>query len=222
MQKREHNQFTSILIGSGVIGVGVGWLAGLSVSPVISNIITSVVAIAAAVVTALSGLDDKDGTQTTESGQPVTATAASKWKVNPWPLATLLVGPILGTSVGIWARTHDSLGVDSWAESSTDLSSEVERWKAAGMDPEVVVNRLFDRTFPEGGIEETPSGSNTTLLFDDPGSPSECKRLGGVSSSSLNEELTQSAIPEFNYLAVVTETSALREVIGVLCESIDK
>jgi hypothetical protein len=42
-----------------IIGVGIGWLIGLSVSPVVSIVITSVAGSAAAIVVALSGLEGK-------------------------------------------------------------------------------------------------------------------------------------------------------------------
>ena len=50
---------TAIIAALVVTGFGIGWLAGLSVSPVVSIVLTSVTGVAAAAVTALSGLKEE-------------------------------------------------------------------------------------------------------------------------------------------------------------------
>jgi len=210
-------KFTSVLLGSFVIGLGVGWLAGLSISPVISIIITSVVGVVAAVVSALSGVPDP-------AVGGAAPTPLNRWKVSPWPLACLLIGLLLGSGFGIWMRSHNSLGVNTWTESASDLTSEIQRWTDAGIITETVVSRLFDRRYPEGGTEDTTTaptpGFTNTILFDNPDSPTECGHLRGTATDSLSDEMAQSEVEEFRYLSVVTDTATLREVVDSLCKSI--
>jgi hypothetical protein len=77
-----------------VSGLGIGWLVGLSASPVVSGVIASLLGVAAGVVTTFRG--------TSESSAKSVVTDAR-------PVALLVVGIALGASAGLTARTHDIL-----------------------------------------------------------------------------------------------------------------
>ena len=76
-----------------VAGLGIGWLTGLSVSPVVGTVLTSILGAVAGVVAGLTILD------------------MEKPKLyNPWPVALLILGIALGSPLGILARTNDLFG----------------------------------------------------------------------------------------------------------------
>jgi hypothetical protein len=96
-------------------GAGIGWLAGLSVSPVISVIITSITGAAAALVAALAGLDAKP--DPAEGEMPLRKLPAN---ISPYPLAALIAGIVVGSIFGVRARNHHWLG--------SEISSEIAKW----------------------------------------------------------------------------------------------
>ena len=114
-----------------VTGFGIGWLAGLSVSPVVSIVITSVTGVAAAVVTALSGLKE-------DPADPKAKERRRLPQIEVWPLAVLLVGMLIGSTLGILARNNHLFG--------SDITSEIQKWAAADIPKEAVVDRLFGAT----------------------------------------------------------------------------
>lgn len=118
-----------------LIGIGIGWLTGLSVSPVVSIVITSIAGSAASFVATLSGLDDK----------PVEATNISKrqrfgWQVNALPLMMLVIGISSGAIIGITARNHHWFG--------STVSAEIAQWTTAGIAESEVADRLFKQRYP--------------------------------------------------------------------------
>jgi hypothetical protein len=122
---------TGVIIALVVTGFGIGWLAGLSVSPVVSIVITSVTGVAAAVVTALSGLKE-------DPVDPKVKERRRLPKIEVWPLAILLVGMLSGSTLGILARNNHLFG--------SDVTSEIQKWAAADVPKEAVVDRLFGAT----------------------------------------------------------------------------
>jgi hypothetical protein len=80
-----------------IAGASLGWLVGLSASPVIQGIITALTGI----IVALGGL--YSGSTTPPAGI----------QLSPSFLAMLLVGVALGTSSGLYCRTHNTLGADA-------------------------------------------------------------------------------------------------------------
>ncbi len=133
-----------------LIGAGVGWLVGLSVSPVVSIVLTSVMGTVAALVAALSGLD-------VEGQSP-------RFQVNPVPIAVLIVGIIAGSLLGLRARNANWLGYT--------LQQEVARWQTAGLElhESAILLRLFEREYPTAAGEPvtktvpTPLGAGTYLF----------------------------------------------------------
>ena len=174
MHTNLRGQAVSLMGGIGIIGLGIGWLAGLSLSPVIANIIATVVTAAAAIVAAIGGLEGKaatsadstlptadddhppDNTNVVENGIAKTVDAVGRLHINPWPLAVLLIGLFFGTSAGNWARAHDIFGKKELPEaplSASMLQAEIEPWVTHGISETLVVQRLFDLKYPlNGGI----------------------------------------------------------------------
>lgn len=78
-------------------GIGIGWLMGLSISPVVGAVITFLLTLAGAAVTAFRQELPKSIKNRTN---------------NAWPIAILTISMAVGASFGIFARTHDILGLD--------------------------------------------------------------------------------------------------------------
>ena len=125
-----------VILALVLTGFGIGWLAGLSVSPVVSIVITSVTGAAAAIVAVLSGFEQTsaDGEETTKLRQFLGL------QPNPWPQALLVIGIMFGSSFGILARNYNWLG--------SDLSSELNKWAKADLENNAVARRLFELQYP--------------------------------------------------------------------------
>ncbi len=78
-----------------IAGLGIGWLAGLSLSRVISTVLAAVMSGVGGVVAGLAAAD-----------------APPRPRVNAWPAAALVLGIALGAPAGIVARSHNVFGVD--------------------------------------------------------------------------------------------------------------
>jgi hypothetical protein len=77
-------------------GAGVGWLAGLSVSPVATTLL-------AALMSAVGGV---------VAGFASAGSDSSRERVDAWPAAALVLGVALGSPTGILARTHSVFGAE--------------------------------------------------------------------------------------------------------------
>ncbi len=78
-----------------VIGVGIGWMCGLSVSPVISGVITTLLAIAAGIITSYQTLKREKADKVEAKGQ-----------MDARPAALLILGLALAATFGVLARTY--------------------------------------------------------------------------------------------------------------------
>lgn len=126
-------------------GAGAGWLAGLSLSPVLHTILASIVTAVVATGALLSGLQlhpNEDAPLTLRAGR----------KLNPVPLALVVVGIAVGASAGVFARTNELLG--------TQVGRAIARWKSTGYSEQVVARRLFDGLYGES-VPPAPSAEPT-------------------------------------------------------------
>ena len=89
------NRFPLVqIISIAVTGLGIGWLVGLSISPVIAGVIASLLGIAGSAATVIRG---------NLSGKLTIGSFDAR------PIAILVVGVAIGATMGIYARTHDIL-----------------------------------------------------------------------------------------------------------------
>jgi hypothetical protein len=185
----------SVLIG--IIGVGLGWLVGLSQSPVIAGVVTALVAAAAALVGALGG-PDIAGSDDTSRLQKVAKL------ISPAPLAALMIGLAVGAPLGLHARNHGFFS-PSRADHMKELEDTVARWTAMGMARDVIVARLFEREFPartdgntDAGVSESgavPSGLVAS------GAAEECAGFRRAGKDQILLELRSSTRPAVRSLA---------------------
>ena len=83
-----------------LIGLGIGWLAGLSVSAVVSTIIASLLGLAAGIVTGLQSIQKKKAKDLDQETEQI---------LDAKPAAILVLGIALATPFGIMVRTHHVL-----------------------------------------------------------------------------------------------------------------
>jgi hypothetical protein len=121
-------------------GAAVGWLVGLSVSPVVHIILASVISLVAGAVSGLAGLKSEGAS---EAGSDTSEPKPARYAVDPRPMMFMLVGLALGSALGINARTN------GWF--STDLQAFVTQWRATGLPDTVIARRLFDQMYPSSG-----------------------------------------------------------------------
>src|ERR1043165_525717 len=128
-----------------ISGTGVGWLLGLSVSPVLHIIVASVIALTVGVVGALAGLEghpksdvaEKDS-QHSEISIPTNKRSV---KINPFPITALIIGLVVGACFGVYTRTNELL--------CADPQRLAQRWNGvSGLDEANIKRRLFDHLYP--------------------------------------------------------------------------
>ncbi|HWS87219.1 MAG TPA: hypothetical protein VN282_09660 [Pyrinomonadaceae bacterium] len=129
-------------------GLALGWLVGLSVSPVIQTILTSLVAVVVSITSALAGLhaggqaDGEEGPAAAGESEPRGAKSHKSLPVafDPVPVALMVIGLACGASVGVYARTNDWLGARG--------KSFAEEWSETGLPPQEITRRVFDTLYP--------------------------------------------------------------------------
>jgi hypothetical protein len=148
-------------------GFGLGWLVGLSVSPVIQIILASLVAVVVSLSSALAGLrpseseEEKDDSQGAKSDNTQGRKARRLFPIilDPLPVMTMVIGLACGASVGIYARAN------GWMSARTNIY--VEEWKDTGLTPKEITTRVFDSLYPPpqvvtpGTQDSTPANPQT-------------------------------------------------------------
>ena len=198
-----------------ITGLGIGGLLGLSVSPVVSIVITSVAGSASAIIAALSGLEEVRLDKVAPENKPQTSFPPRK--INPLPLALLVVGILMGALAGIKARNQSLLG--------SDVSTEVTKWTQVGLKQEDVVRQLFANQYITSTLatkaEPKTLSPLGTVLFAE--KASECTTLRAAAlrspSDTLIRALRSSTVKQLRTLPdIVPNPETLKTIVeNVLC-----
>jgi len=89
-----------------ISGLGVGYIMGMSISPVVGIVLASLITLVVSLSSALAGI----GVKKLEHSAPEDSSILRRIEVNPLPIMALTVGIAFGGSFGIWMRTHAWLG----------------------------------------------------------------------------------------------------------------
>lgn len=211
------------LIALCIVGLGIGVLAGLSVSPVLSIILTSLIVAAATANAVLSDFLSKSSAPSEDSAP------AEKRTPSTWPLAVLVVGIVLGSLSGVWARTTYSVTLLDQASDKIEyapnenIAIAVEEWVALGIPRELVVSRVFDAHFgsesvKSEAISQTLASSTTAALFS-VGS-NDCATLISAAQSGddkLRTAFASSSSDELYQLADALEDNYLHLLLKFTC-----
>jgi hypothetical protein len=229
-QARNDGQKTSARTAGTVIcflvaGGGVGWLIGLSVSPVIHIVVTSLLTFVVSTASLIVGLG-ADGRQSApESGAPqpqqTKRFSLKTSRLELYPMALVILGVVAGSALGVYGRTNSWLG--------PNVAKIVRDWERLGMSRKEIATRLFDQVYPpaNSGEKQTPKEKSTgapkqTLsiipgLLAEP-SVEECLRLQAAPDEKLEELMRSSTHPQIREFAkrCSGNTSCLRAAVEVL------
>jgi hypothetical protein len=183
----------SYLVAIFISGICIGFLVGVSASPVINGLIAGIVSLAAGVVSALCGVQLEKQTAAGKAEQNQGGTSLFSGKVNPVPIAVLIAAIVIGSIVGLQARTQE------WfAELPEHLAAKWQ--KSTGLTKEQIAQRLFDSIYglekqngkAEGekkgeveGKEVKPISAGVLFAV----AADECKRLRSLDIKDLRLEL---------------------------------
>lgn len=161
-------------------GAGVGWLIGLSVSPVIYIVITSLIAFVVSITSALAGITvDREGTQA--ESRPASK-RIPQVEINPLPVMFMVLGLVIGASLGVYARTNNWLGPNP--------ASFVEQWKDTELSKREISRRLFDELYPPGP-ESRPASGTADLSTNNDQQPPE-SGVGGPAADDNSSSTSSS------------------------------
>jgi hypothetical protein len=133
--KRHWSSYPSLLLA----GLALGWMTGLSVSPILPIIVTAFVSLVVAITAALAGMEIHDSEDSSaEPRRPPTARRKLA-HVSVLPVGLLAVSLAVGSVFGVYARTNEWFGIEP--------KRAAARWKDAGLDEKQVVQRLFDNIY---------------------------------------------------------------------------
>lgn len=177
------------VIGLFASGLGLGWLVGLSVSPVLQVIVASIIALAVAATSALAGLKPESDT-TASSGAEGKGSSPrfvpSGLRVSLLPLTLLIVGIATGASAGIFTRTNNLLGL------MPEISSK--RWSGTGIEKKELEKRMFEVVY-------APSEESKTAAAEDKGKNTEKPREQARGSSQFVAGLYAATAQQCDLLA---------------------
>lgn len=134
-----------------ISGFALGWLVGLSVSPVIQIILTSLVAVIVSISSALAGIrrPDDDAQQGPPENDEPNGRQSRKGRrsfailLDPLPVTAMVLGLAVGASMGIYARAN------GWLAARNNIY--VAEWKETGLSPKAITLRVFNTLYPPPG-----------------------------------------------------------------------
>ncbi len=140
-------------------GLGVGWLIGMSVSPVLGSVVGGFVATLLAIVGILVGLDSPKAEPRRESGETREATTPTsplhriRPQIDVLPLTCVVLSIIAGAVVGVYGLTHQWL--------APNPHTFISKWQGVGLTHEQAVQLLVRASFGgvEGAATKTEAGS---------------------------------------------------------------
>lgn len=200
-----------------ISGMGVGWLLGLSVSPVLHIIVASVIALVIGVVGALAGLESNpDGSATgkdSQTGEISISANKKSVKINPFPMTALIAGLVIGASFGVYTRTNELLGANP--------QRLAQRWNGvSGLDEASIKRRLFDQYYP-------PPASTTGASYERPPATEEGETppekpsptSGNTNSNKIRKvDKTQPDKPPSSATTITSHTAGLFSISVEDCE----
>lgn len=204
----------SRILGVTFTGIALGTLVGLSASPIVEGVVTSLLVLAGAAVAALAGVEIAHGTEEPPAAAPGRRYRLSK--VNVGPIALFSVCLSSAACGGSYIRSNHLLGLNPLSFS--------QKWAAAtGLTPQQIALLYFNSslsTEPQGKAEKAkePSPGRDVLggmLFDRPALPNEqvVHLLTATDEETLRSELQHSLSNDSLGRMSLEELTALRNAI---------
>lgn len=192
-------------ISLGLIGASVGWLVGLSVSPVVQSVLTSLLAIASTLLLATSGLSRSDAGMLSKFSAAV---------VLP-PAACFFVALAFSASLGVSCRTNYTFGMNP--------ENLADRWAKTGWSDAELHRKLFQLAHQHESTPSNPGPTNPGTgagLFNEI-SADECTQLKGLTSDPqvLRRRMRQSTVEDVAELELsISDDKKLIEEVMKRCQ----
>ncbi len=203
------------LIYLSISGLAVGWIVGLSMSPVLHILLGSLLALIVSVISAIAGLEKADrpeAPKTADNSQSLTH-KISRIQIDPRPITCFVIGLAIGSSVGVYARANDWL--------SANPRVLVERWKGNGLDEAEIRRRLFNEIYGVSSVageasknrQASPSRGGLFAI-----GVSDCDNLRLKHGAALRAELAILNDSRINkFLTISSDSLSLEALKEFLC-----
>lgn len=162
-------------------GLALGWLIGLSGSPVVQGIVVAATGLVVAIASALAGM-------TPPSGKDLTL--LDRINLSPKFIASLLVGLAIGSTGGVYVRAHNLLGMKP--------HDVVAGLKEAGFTQEEIKKLFVPNVAATIGDVTKPIGGGQ--LFSST-SPDECAVFKVLTGDALVSAMMASSDPKVSSFA---------------------
>jgi hypothetical protein len=191
-----------------LIGTGVGWLMGLSVSPVVTAVVTSLLGIVAGIVTSLKTIKEN-----TADATPLNLRHVG---VDARPAALLVIGIALAVPGGIVTRTHHLLEPAAPAQNGSTPTKQAPATTENDLQRALV--NFFDRTLQS--LDRSSEDRYGGYLFNAP--VEQCDRLLALAERGEHQafvgELKNSILPySKEFAARITDLKTLQTIVEILC-----
>lgn len=158
-----------------LIGISLGWLIGLSISPIIGGVITSIISLLISIYVVFTGI--------TDSSKSNNNLLRNIKNINLLPLALLMTSIALGSSSGVYLRTNDVLGLDP--------STFIEKWKETNIQPEELAKLALKIKY---GINDSDStkintANHTYGVLMNTSASMNCEILKAIPDDELEDSL---------------------------------
>lgn len=200
-----------------ISGVGVGWLIGLSVSPVLHIIVASVIALVMGIVGALAGLESNPRSsavgEDSQSGGISISANKKPVRINPFPMTALIAGLVVGACFGVYTRTNELLGADP--------RRLAQRWNGvSGLDEASIKRRLFDQLYPPAASTDGPVYAQLPKTEDEQNQPEKppAASVNTISNKVGKVEKPRPGKPPSPAPAITSHTAGLFSISAEDCE----
>lgn len=176
-------------------GISIGWLMGLSASPVIQTVLSSMLAVITSTLSLLLSFQE---------GMLKEKITDKLGVINVIPLSVFLVGLSLSATAGVYARANDWYGIDP--------VSFKNKWEIKDKDKSGIIKRLYEEL--HGRDSGTSNSVSQGVLFNNSENCAELLKMNDA--EGLMSEL-RTLGPEWQLFADSVETQVKKkEQIGIL------
>ncbi|MEZ4631450.1 MAG: hypothetical protein R2880_12215 [Deinococcales bacterium] len=209
-----------------ISGLGIGLLAGFSVSPVIGAVLAALITAAATVTAVLGGYQEAKAEE--KSGSKTKTNKLGK--VTALPLMFLVLGVVLGSALGVYGRIaiNQSLNNPKPAQAPTiplpdeQVTKVMEAWKQLGVSEDELRLRLLNLYLPSASgdtsITTNPEDKGQVAGLYGAASAEDCQELKNSPDALLAQRMALSTDKLAAYAkSFNNQPDSLREVVRIEC-----
>jgi hypothetical protein len=191
------------IVGFIIIGLSLGWMVGLSVSPVLQVVVSSIITFIVSVVSVLVGFTYTNGTI-----NDVNSRTILNKRINILPLALFVLSTAIGVSFGIYNRTNERFGLYP--------DNLINRWSEDSITRERMKVDLFKKMYIESN-EESKQKQFTAGLFSV--TVDDCGSLISKKGEDLRASLIQVSNGQFDSLIKSCDSdTCLNSIRDIICK----